>query len=548
MSYPRTIQPLIIEDQSDAKDYYEVVLDSSVKNGTVAPPRFAFSYEEGSRLLGENTIYHLVILDLRLPEAPGRPESSALDFGLSLLDQCINRNAYPIPVLLVISGHLDQANQRDLDARVRDGVAYGRVLVKSNNLEDDLLAAVREAQRYCDIGIHIRDGGEARYPTLSPRDEDLLRRCVLRQGECIGLNLEWWADEYSRPTGKFKEYKGWTKTFMGRFLLDRGVGPSRPTFFKLAPTGGAESVAQEAQISGHKLSHIKVCSALIAGDRSLLVTQKVGESNERPISLATFLGRLADQIQQAIPAIVESVADQVSALGELTPYQTPISNLLWEGHDKERIHNEWRKYGIGLDRPIGLDLDLDPTQLDPTLVLDRLTTNVSQVHFNRQTCLHGDLNITNIALDDIVTGPRAYIFDVSGCLPGVNVRDLAMLEVTALLHQPADGEQTLVQHCMALYRDKVDIPDDLDFAHGSNRARNTLNLLAEIRKQALRRAKPSIYALMVFDCALIQLAGLAWPSGNKICHPADAALLASLTANWLRRVAPEFFGNPENQS
>ena len=198
----------------------------------------------------------MVILDLRLPEAPGRPEFPTLDFGLSLLDQCINRNAYPIPVLLVISGHLNQANQRDLGLRVRNGVAYGCVLVKSNNLEDDLLDAVREAQRYCDIGIHIRDSGEALYPTLSPRDEDLLRRCVIRQGECIGLNLEWWAAEYIRPTGEFKEYQGWTKTLMGRFLLDRGVGPSRPTFFKLTPAGGAESVVREAQISEHKLSHI----------------------------------------------------------------------------------------------------------------------------------------------------------------------------------------------------------------------------------------------------------------------------------------------------
>ena len=179
MSYPRVIQPLIIEDESDAKDYYEAILNGIVKNGTAAPAHFAFSYEEGHRLLEENTIYHLVIVDLRLPESPGRPASQTLDFGLTLLDQCINRNKCPIPVLLVISGHLNQAKQRELDVRVRDGVAYGHVLVKGDNLEEDLLAAIREAQRYCDIGIHIRDGGEGRYPTLSPRDKDLLRRCVL---------------------------------------------------------------------------------------------------------------------------------------------------------------------------------------------------------------------------------------------------------------------------------------------------------------------------------------------------------------------------------
>src|SRR5262245_30929978 len=119
MGYPRTIQPLIIEDGNDAKKYYEAILALLRQEGAViAPARFAFSYEEGKRLLEEKTIYHMVILDLRLPETLGQPESPNLEFGLSLAEQCINRNAYPIPVLLVISGHLDQTRQSDLDARV----------------------------------------------------------------------------------------------------------------------------------------------------------------------------------------------------------------------------------------------------------------------------------------------------------------------------------------------------------------------------------------------------------------------------------------------
>jgi hypothetical protein len=356
--------------------------------------------------------------------------------------------------------------------------------------------------------------------------------------------LEWWDAEYVRPTGDFKEYRGWTKTLMGRFLLGQGLGPSRPTFFKLAPAGGAETVGREARILQLKLSHIKVCGALIAGDRSLLATQKVGDGNERPISLATFLGRPADQVQPVLSCIIENVVDQVTALGESTPYQTSLCSLLWKGHEKERLSHEWKQYSVGQDKIIAPNPDPDPTQFDPTIVLDSLFTNSRQVYFQRQTCLHGDLNITNIALDDSAAGPRAYIFDASGCQPGVNVRDLAMLEVTALLHQPTDGEPRLVQHCKALYTNQVDVSEHLDFIHGSNRARNTLKLIAEIRKQALTRAKPSIYALMVFDCALLQLGGLAWRSGNKITHPPDAAFLSSLTASWLRRVAAEFFEDP----
>jgi hypothetical protein len=538
MSYPRTLQPLIIEDEVGVKEYYEAVLAKLMAKGEIAPPRFAFSYEEGRRLLNENVIYHFVILDLRLPESPGLPPIASLDLGLGLLEQCENRNSYPIPVLLVISAHLNQANQRELDAQVRNGFAFGRVLVKSENLEDDILAAVRDAQRYCSVGIHVRDCGESRYPTLSPRDEDLLRRCVIEQEDRIGLDLQWWAAEYMRPTGEYQNYKGWTKTLMGRFVLDRGIGLSRPTFFKLAPDGGADRASREAQILAHKLSHIKVHGTIIAGDRSLLVTEKVGESNEPPVSLEAFLGAPSERIQDALPGIVADVARQVASLGPVTPDQVRVSKLVWNGHDKERILAEWNKYS-GTIKAVGVAPDFDPTD-----ALDTLMGHDAPVQHHVQTCLHGDLNITNVAIDDLVSGSRAYIFDASGCHAGVNVRDLAMLEVTALLHQPVNGQESLVHHCSVLYGDSVDPPGDLDFTAGTDRARNTLRLLVEIRKRAVSQATPAIYALMVFDHALIQLGGLQWLSENKVCNPSDAARLVWLTAQWLPRVAPQFFQNP----
>jgi len=414
-------------------------------------------------------------------------------------------------------------------------------LVKSNNLEDELLASIRDAERYCGVGIHVRDGGELRYPTLSPRDEDLLRRCVLQNQERVGVDLEWWAAEYMRPTGEFKECKGWTKTLMGRFVLSRGIGLSRPTFFKLSPDGGADQVSREAQILAHKLSHIKVHNSIIAGDRSVLVTEKVGESNQPPISLETFLGKPAEQIQATLPSIVADVVTQVRSLGEVTPDQGRVSKLVWKGHDKARILSEWKKFA-GAKKSVGVDPDFDPTS-----ALDTLTAHDSPVQHQVQTCLHGDLNITNIAIDELPSGPRAYIFDASGCVAGVNVRDLAMLEVTALLHQSRDGEVCLVRHCSEFYRDSVEPPADIDFTAGTNRARNTLSLLVEIRKQALAQTTPAVYALMVYDQALVQLGGLEWLSGNKICNPSDAVHLVWLTAQWLPRVASQLLG-PEQRA
>jgi len=78
---------------------------------------------------------------------------------------------------------------------------------------------------------------------------------------------------------------------------------------------------------------------------------------------------------------------------------------------------------------------------------------------------------------------------------------------------------------------------------GSTRAGNTLKFIVDLRRLAVDRAvDPRVYALMVFDNALMQLGGL-WlgSSVNKIRIPSDAAYLAGLTSKWLRRMAPEFF-------
>jgi hypothetical protein len=72
---------------------------------------------------------------------------------------------------------------------------------------------------------------------------------------------------------------------------------------------------------------------------------------------------------------------------------------------------------------------------------------------------------------------------------------------------------------------------------GTDQARNTLKLIAEIRAQALKRADLPVYTLMVFDHAMIQLGGLYFGvSCNKIASPTDAVRLSALAARWLRDV------------
>lgn len=516
MSYPRTIQPLVIEDEPKSKDYFEAVFGSLKASHSIAPPRWAFCHEDGRRLLADDRVYHLVTIDLRLPEQPGQPPAESLEFGLSLIQDCATRNAYPVPAVLVITGHLGQTSQQQLADQVRQSFAYGRVLVKSDHLEDEIDQALQFIERYCDVGIHIRDGGPKLFPTLTPREEDLLRQAVLADALRIGVDLAWWSAGYD-------PYSGWTKTLIGRFLLSEGRGHSLYTFFKLASIDGAGIVFREAEAMSQKLKHVKVIAAHVAGDRSLLVTQSAGSGSTPPWSLDELLSRPTADVGDDLQRLAHEIVQQVAALGDRTPDQRDRRHLLWRHHERERIETQWlRRGGEEVLR------EYRDTVLSPVVLFGILAADTTIVRYELQTVLHGDLNYSNVAIEDDGGRTRAFIFDASGCQPGVCIRDIAMLEVATVLHQEAD--ERIVPACVSLYanNENVEGPEG-----ATDRQRNTLLFVQSLREAALPYTTPDVYALMVVDHALIQLGGLAYGSAfNKIQNPQDAALLAALAANW----------------
>lgn len=121
-------------------------------------------------------------------------------------------------------------------------------------------------------------------------------------------------------------------------------------------------------------------------------------------------------------------------------------------------------------------------------------------------------------------------------------RDLAMLEVTTLLHRECESDVEVLKACSTFYANATDVPNlPNDSGAWTNTAQNTFRLLCEIRKQALQMNKLQIYALMVFDCAMIQLGGLVVQSRvNKIGNPKEAVFVVDLIAKWLFAIAPEF--------
>jgi hypothetical protein len=159
-----------------------------------------------------------------------------------------------------------------------------------------------------------------------------------------------------------------------------------------------------------------------------------------------------------------------------------------------------------------------------------------------RACNHGDLNSTNIALDKDGDKVHAYIFDAAGVREDVSLRDLAYLEVTSLLHHPRAVGAGMVRACANLYESYVIPPDSVDAIASPDIVRNTRQLVAVIRRR-VGISHSAVYALMVFDVALLQVGGLAIErSGNKIADPSEAVLLAQLAARWYRRVRREGIG------
>lgn len=201
---------------------------------------------------------------------------------------------------------------------------------------------------------------------------------------------------------------------------------------------------------------------------------------------------------------------------------------MWSGHNGEALQRQWQQLnGNEIINELGVDAD-------PIALYHELCSDDSEITFKRQAFRHGDLNVSNIAIDIGNEGVSAHIFDASGCGAGPNVRDLATLEISSLLHQPVSRNDSLIDQCANLY---AATSRHLNFAAHSDLVINTFKLISELRSKALQQADEYIYALMVFDNALIQLGGLAFgPSCNKIANPQEAARLAAYAARWLRGV------------
>ena len=106
-----------------------------------------------------------------------------------------------------------------------------------------------------------------------------------------------------------------------------------------------------------------------------------------------------------------------------------------------------------------------------------------------------------------------------------------MLEVSILLH--IDGRGVSTETLENLYS---------EIAAEADHKSNQLLFATALRSRCLNggsETESAIYAVLVFDQALVQLGSLAWGvSRNKVKNPRDAAILAAYAGNWaVRQIA-----------
>jgi hypothetical protein len=251
-----------------------------------------------------------------------------------------------------------------------------------------------------------------------------------------------------------------------------------------------------------------------------------------PISLDSFLQGDPAVVQSALPALVEDVIHQLDQLGESNEIPRPVKEILWPHFRPERINRAIERW---MRPEFAAMADVKQTY-------ETLQGSSASWWVRERQCNHGDLHAKNVAVDTGVNPFRAFIFDTGAMSRAINARDLALLEVTTLLFQEPPPGISLVKACEDLYGTAVEPPAELDVSSGPAQVRNTRMFIAELRRRVTRLCDPQVYALSVFDHALMEFSGLAVQSSrNKIADPFDAALLAAITASWLRRLAPNLF-------
>jgi len=527
MSYPAEIRTLIIEDDPDMIEQYRQIFDYHRKQfSLLAEPWFAESYEDAQFELLRPHIYHLVILDLALPETIGGPLGDVMARGLGLIPSIAEREDYPVPILMIVTADPRRiVNAPAVEQQLRSAFWKHWLISKNDKLMDQLVCGIEAALEYTRVGIHIvgDQNTDELWPMLSPREEDILRRVILDYpSSAVGADLRWWSVE---PNGLRASKPAWAKVLHGRLILAGQDGFSRERFLKFVSVEEGDAARKSAELLGSKLPHAQVIRYLAIGSRALLVTDKAGPNDSPPRPLRTVLKQSEPIGEAGISRITQDIVDQLCMLGESSPSTTSIATVLWPFHDQNRLIEAWSRIG--------------GTGIDPALIFAELRLRTDKLIVKKRMC-HGDLHPGNISVSEDDGKLRAYIIDAGVMKPDVWAKDIAVLEVSILLHV-SFGEGSGPLTSMSSLFDGIDpYGEAIDWETVEQGLANALRLIVSLRNGMRVECDEKTYIVLLLDCLLIQIGGVVFgTTRNKIIAFDGVVLLFQKLVQWYRKLYPE---------
>lgn len=269
MSYPRRIQPLIIEDDPAARRYYEEIflsLDGLPVGLSIAAPRFAVSFDEAKYELTTNRTFELVILDLCIPRKSNHPANEGIALGESVLELCLERDHCPIPGLLVVTGNIASTGQSLLRSRLERGFAYAEPIAKGGGgelLRSEIEQAAHRIAAYLNVGIEIKSDDPGAGFSFHPREDDLLRRAALDM-DVVGLDLRW------QPIRSAAE-----RVLTGHARLADGGEAARTFSFRFEHSDEFDRIVMNARALERRQPSFRIIYSARSGTQMLLVTEEI---------------------------------------------------------------------------------------------------------------------------------------------------------------------------------------------------------------------------------------------------------------------------------
>ena len=499
---------------------YRAMFEDFRKDGlAIDRPCIVESLDDARDAIAGDRPFHLVILDLRLPERVGGPSEELSARGLQLITPLGERALFPVPALLILTGDPRRITSYPaLRRQLAEQFWWAEISTKGLEIDADVRGAIEVAARFDMIGVHVVDLLDDVKPQLTPREEHLLRQAVMRVPNAIGVDLRWWSAG-RRDFGK-EGMPGWVKVLYGRIVFDQEHGASRLRFFKFGSRENGLNAVSSARAIGERLQHIRVIDFQSDRERSLLITDNVGVSDNRPLALAEVL--TLGLVEEDIAALANDIGDQVRTLGEITRTQIPIPQLLWPYHDGDRLSQAWRS----------VCSDTETRRFSPTGILHQMRIANGYVA-TALRLTHGDLHVENVAVDRGVGRFRAFIFDAGPLKRDVAVRDLAMLEISVALHIARSQDSDIIEAASSLFDGRAR-SGAIDFAEVPAVVAGDVRLLSYLRREAMSESSSTVYLLLLIDALLMQMGGLAFGfTSNKISKPADAVRLFDLLVKWM---------------